>query len=125
MSMLKALIIVAPLVLSTAAIAAPDHLTDAQYIAAARCQALMASSALGAVDMHAVNAVMTSEGATRSPAVADRADQARAQADRAARHAGPDTKATLIAERDGACHSLFAHGPMSAAIDSHASTRTN
>ena len=125
MSILKALIVVAPLVLSTAAIAAPDHLSDAQYIAAARCQALMASSALGAVDVHAVNAVMTSEGATRTPAVADRADQARAQADRAARHAGPDTKSTLVAERDGPCHALFARSPMSAAIDSHGPTRSN
>ena len=125
MSMLKALIIVAPLVLSTAAIAGPERLTDAQYIAAARCQALMASSALGPVDMHAVDAVMKTEGATRSPAVADRADTARAQADRAARHAGPDSKATLIAERDGPCHSLLARSPMSAAIDAHGSTRTN
>lgn len=125
MSMLRALIIVAPLVLSTAALAAPQRLTDAQYIAAARCQALMASSALGTVDMHAVDALMKTEGATRSPAVADRADNARAQADRAARHAGPDTKATLIAGRNGPCHSLLAGGPMSAAIDAHESTRTN
>jgi hypothetical protein len=125
MSMLKALIIVAPLVLSTAAIAAPERLTDSQYIAAARCQALMASSALGPVDMHAVDAVMKTEGATRSPAVADRADSARAQADRAARHAGPDSKALLIAERDGPCHRLLTGGPMSAAIDAHGSTRAN
>jgi hypothetical protein len=125
MSMLKALIIVAPLVLSTAAIAAPDHLTDAQFIAAARCQALMSSSALGPVDMHAVNAVMKSEGATRSPAVADRADDARAKADRDSRHAGPDTKASLIAERSGPCQDLLARGPMSAAIDGHGTTRTN
>ena len=125
MSMLKALIIVAPLVLSTAAIAGPDRLTDAQYIVAARCQALMASSALGSVDMHAVDAIMKTEGATRAPDVADRADTARAQAARAASHAGPDTRATLIAERDGPCHSLLARSPMSAAIDAHGSTRTN
>jgi hypothetical protein len=125
MSMLKALIIVAPLVLSTAAIAGPDRLTDSQYIAAARCQALMGSSALGPVDMHAVDAIMRTEGASRAPDVADRADSARAQADRAARHAGPDTKATLIAERDGPCHSLLARSPMSASIDGHATTRTN
>ena len=85
----------------------------------------MASSALGPVDMHAVDAVMKTEGATRSAAIAERADEVRAQADRAARHAGPDTKATLIAERDGPCHSLLAHGPMSAAIDAHGTTRTN
>ena len=125
MSMLKALIIVAPLVLSTAAVAGPDKLTDAQYIAAARCQALMASSALGPVDMHAVDAVMKTEGASRSPAVADQADAARAQADRAVRHAGPDGKATLIAERDGPCRNLLARGPMSAAIEAHGATRTN
>jgi hypothetical protein len=125
MSMLKALIIVAPLVLSTAAIAGPDRLTDSQYIAAARCQALMASSALGHVDMSDVNAVMKTEGGTRSPAVAERADDARAKADRDTRHAGPDTKATLIAERDGPCHSLLTGGPMSAAIDAHGTTRSN
>ncbi|HLZ84256.1 MAG TPA: hypothetical protein VKQ54_11875 [Caulobacteraceae bacterium] len=125
MSMLKALIVVAPLVLSTAAVAGPDRLTDAQYIAAARCQALMASSALGPVDMHAVDAVMKTEGASRTPDVADRADSARAQADRAARHAGPDAKASLVAERDGACHNLLARSPMSAAIEGHGTTRTN
>jgi hypothetical protein len=125
MSILKALIVVAPLVLSTAAVAGPDRLTDSQYIAAARCQALMASSALGPVDTHAVNTVMKNEGASRSPAVSERADDVRAQADRAARHAGPDSKATLIAERDGPCQSLLARSPMSAAIDAHGSTRTN
>ena len=125
MSMLKALIIVAPLVLSTAAVAGPDRLSDAQYIAAARCQALMASTALGPVDMQAVNAVMKTEGASRDPAVADRADTVRAQTTRAANHAGPDAKATLIAERDGPCHSLLARSPMSAAIDAHGTTRTN
>ena len=125
MSMLKALIVVAPLVLSTAAIAAPDKLTDAQYIAAARCQALMSSSALGPVDTHAVDAVMKTQGASRSPDVAERADDARAKADRDARHAGPDAKASLIAERTGPCQDLLARGPMSAGIDAHGTTRTN
>jgi hypothetical protein len=125
MSMLKALIMVGPLVLATAAVAAPDKFTDSQYIAAARCQALMSSANLGAVDMHGVDAVMKKEGATRSPAVADRADTARADARRAADHAGTYNKAALIAERDGPCHDLFARGPMSAAIDAHGSTRTN
>lgn len=125
MSMLKALIIVAPLVLSTAAVAAPDKFTDSQYIAAARCQGLMSSSTLGAVDVHAVDAVMKNEGATRSPAVADRAEDARAQARRAADHAGAYSKGALIAERDGPCHALFAGGPMSASIDGHGTTRTN
>jgi hypothetical protein len=125
MSMLKALIIVAPLVLSTAAVAGPDKFTDSQYIAAARCQALMSSSNLGAVDMQGVDAAMKMEGATRSPAVADRADTARADAKRAASHAGPDGKGALIAERDGPCHALFANGPMSASINSKGSTRTN
>jgi hypothetical protein len=125
MSMLKALIIVAPLALATAAVAGPDKFTDSQYIAAARCQALMSSTALGPVDMHGIDAMMKSEGATRSPDVAQRADDARAQAQRAASHAGAYSKGALIAERDGACHDLFAKGPMSASIDAHGSTRTN
>jgi hypothetical protein len=125
MSMLKALIIVAPLVVSTAAVAGSDKFTDSQYIAAARCQALMSSSNLGAVDMHAIDAMMKTEGATRSPAVADRADDARTQAQRAASHAGAYSKAALVAERDGPCHTLFASAPMSASIDAHGSTRTN
>jgi hypothetical protein len=125
MSMLKALIMVGPLVLATAAVAGPDKFSDSQYIAAARCQALMSSSNLGAVDMHGVDAVMKMEGATRSPAVADRADTARSQAQRAASHAGPDGKGALIAERDGPCHDLFANGPMSASINGKGSTRTN
>jgi hypothetical protein len=125
MSMLKALIMVAPLVLTTAAIAAPDKFTDSQYIAAARCQALMTSANLGPVDAQAIDAVMKTQGASRSPDVADRAEDARAQAQRAASHAGAYGKGALIAERDGPCHALFTSGPMSASIDAHANTRTN
>jgi hypothetical protein len=121
--MLKVLIVVAPLALSTAAVAGPQTFTDSQYIAAARCQALMSSSNLGAVDAHDVDAVMKSEGASRSAEVADRAADARTVAQQAARHA--NNKAALIAERDGPCHALFANGPMSASINSHGATRTN
>jgi hypothetical protein len=125
MSILKALIIAAPLALSTAAMAAPDLLTDSQYIAASRCQALMASSYLGREDTKDIDAAMRVQGARRLPAVADRAEDARAQADSAARHAGPYSKAALIAERDGPCQTLLAHGATSAAVDAHKTTRTN
>ncbi|HEY1449106.1 MAG TPA: hypothetical protein VGF33_11280 [Caulobacteraceae bacterium] len=83
--------------------AAPAHLTDSQYIAAAHCQGLFDSRSLGAVDASGINAVMKSEGAYRGPEVADRADQARSDARRSADHAGSLMKSQLASERDGAC----------------------
>ena len=101
--MLKTLIVVASLAVSTAAIAAPAHLTDSQYLTAVRCQALIASPALGRGDTGAVDALIKAERQGREGAVFDRADEVRADAARVAGHAGPTEKAQLIAERGGAC----------------------
>jgi hypothetical protein len=89
--------------LATAALASGPKLSDAQYLAAAHCQGLYNSHALGSADSSAINALMKSEGAYRSPEVADRADEARSQAMSSASHAGAGTRSELISERDGAC----------------------
>ncbi|MHB8529567.1 MAG: hypothetical protein ACYC8V_08680 [Caulobacteraceae bacterium] len=101
--MLKPLIIVASLAVSTSALAAPTHLTDAQYMEAARCRALIASSALGKGDTHVIDALMKREGAGRIGMVYDRADEMGRDAARLARDANGAQKASLVAERDGAC----------------------
>ena len=109
MSGLGNLIAIAALAASGAALAAPAHLNDSQYIAAAHCQGLFDSHALGAADASGINSVMKSEGAYRSPAIADRASEARTDARRSADRAGAGMKSQLASERDGACQ-VWAHG---------------
>jgi hypothetical protein len=89
--------------LSTAALASSAKLSDSQYVAAAHCQGLFDSHALGPVDASAINAMMKSEGSYRTPEVSDRADEARNAALSKASHAGPGVRSDLISERDGAC----------------------
>ena len=103
MSILKGFVIAASLAASTAVFAAPTQLSDAQYLAAARCQGLLTSSALGKQDASAIDRFMTSQERGRQSQVIDRADEARADAAREASHAGPHEKADLISERDGVC----------------------
>ena len=109
MSGLGNLIAIAALASTGAALAAPSHLNDSQYLAAAHCQGLFDSHALGAVDASGINAVMKSEGASRLPEIAARADEARGAARRSADHAGALMKSQLAAERDGACQ-VWARG---------------
>ena len=108
MSIFKSSLIAASLSAAALAGVASAHpqLTDAQYLAAARCQALMSSSALGKVDSASIDAVLKSQASYRTPAVSDRADEIRQDAARAASHAGPNGKSALIAERDGPCASM-------------------
>ncbi len=103
--MIKQLIVVASLAAASATIAsaAPTRLNDAQYVAAARCQALISSPVLGKGDTSVIDAVLKSEGRDRTEIVYDRADEARADAAREARHAGAAARAELTAERDGVC----------------------
>ncbi len=111
MSFIKAFAIAAGAVAtSSVAFAGPTHLSDAQYMAAARCQGLMASSALGKTDTSAIDAVIKSEGASRLPEVAERAAEARSDAKRVASHAGVQGRAALAAERDGVCQA-WVHAP--------------
>jgi hypothetical protein len=88
---------------SGAALASGSHLTDAEYIAAARCQGLYQARSLGPADAAGINALIKSEGATREPAVLDRADSARDEARSQADHAGSVMKPQYASERDGSC----------------------
>ena len=124
MSMIKTLLLIAPLALAGAANAQPAHLTDAQYIAAVRCQTLMSSSNLGRQDTRAIDALVTSESATRSPAAFDRGEAARDQTAQVARHAGAYGKASLANERDGLCRS-FTGVVQSASAATPAANRNN
>jgi hypothetical protein len=110
MSILKTLIVAAGLAAATGALAGPTRLSDSQYLAAARCDGLYTSPALGKVDASAINQVMKSEGSARDAAVLDRADQVRDDAKREARNASPTSRAALVAERDGACQTLASAG---------------
>jgi len=89
--------------LGTTALASASHLSDSQYIAAAHCQGLFDSHALGAADASGINSLMKSEGAVRTSDVLDRADEARNEAKSSANRAGSLMKTQLVSERDGAC----------------------
>ncbi len=120
--MFKSLIVIASLTaaMSTAAGASTTRLNDAQYVAAARCEALIAAPALGGGDTSAINSMLKAEGRGREQQVFDRADEARSDAAREARHAGPAARAGLSAERNGVCQA-WNNGPapgMSAAASS-------
>lgn len=108
MTTFKSCLIAASLCATAVAGAASAHpqLTDAQFLSAARCQALMSSAALGKVDTSMIDGVLKSQASYRMPAVADRADEVRQDTLRAAAHAGPNAKAALIAERDGVCATM-------------------
>ncbi|MDQ2861029.1 MAG: hypothetical protein M3T55_09965 [Pseudomonadota bacterium] len=108
--MLKTLVVAASLAACSAAPlaawAAPAHLNDSQYLAAVRCQALVASRALGKGDTAALDAMLKSQTAGRPSGLQDRAEGVRAAAVLQAGHAGPTEKAELVAERDGVCQAL-------------------
>jgi aconitase B len=120
MSTTKAFSIAAALALgaaaiSTAALAQPARFTDAQYIAASRCEALMASPVLGRQDTRGIDQVLKIQSSARTSTVFDRADQAKEDAMQAVRHGGAYAKAALIAERDGACQTLTGAGTVASA----------
>ena len=108
--MFKTIIAIAALSATTAAVASPSQMTDGQYLGAVRCQALMSSSALGKVDTAAISSVVKTQTGGRTGAVIDRADDVRADALRQASHAGVTERASLIAERDGACQAFASNG---------------
>ena len=125
MSFFKSLIIIAPLALSGAAFAQDVHFNDAQYIAAARCQALMSSSALGRQDTRAIDSRLASEDGMRVGAAYDQAGHARDDASRAALHSGAYGRAALRAERDGLCRSLTGGESLSATAEQARASRSN
>ena len=87
--------------------ARPALITDTQYIAAERCEALMSSSALGREDTHAVDSFLSAQGAGRDQATYERGQAAHDNAVIQARHASAGRRAELTAERDGACRSAM------------------
>jgi hypothetical protein len=124
MSILKPLLLIVPLALAGVAKAQPSHLTDAQYLAAVRCQTLMASTNLGREDTHAIDALVKSASADRAGAAYDRGESVREDAAQAARHAGAFSKAALLSERDGLCRAVT--GVVSeASVPSSTPNRTN
>ncbi len=106
MSMLKTLIVLAALGVSGAAMAAPSHISDVQYLQLNRCRALIASPELGGGDTQAIDAALKTEGRGRVDYIYDRGQQVQIDAARAAHRAGGDSRAQLIAERDGTCQAL-------------------
>jgi hypothetical protein len=88
--------------------AASARMSDAQYLAANRCRALVAAPSLGAAaDVGAVDRKLRDESRGRDPIIQDRAEQLREQAQQEASHPNDVVKARLQAERDGVCHDLL------------------
>ena len=114
MSVIGNILIATALVTTTAAVAGPSHLSDSQYIAAARCQGLFNSQALGTADSSGIDKVMKSEGAIRDPNVFQLGEEARTAATRQARSAGAQSRSALVSERDGACQAYTHAGGMGA-----------
>jgi hypothetical protein len=100
------LIIVATLAASTSALASPSHLTDVQYMQAARCRALIAAPALGGGDTSQIDALLKRESSGRLGYVYDKANEMQRDAARTARDASSERKASLISERDGVCEAF-------------------
>lgn len=92
---------------ATTASAQPTRLTDVEYLQAARCRGLAASEALGAMNTAAIDAMLKAQTLGRSGYIVDKADQARAEAQRTANRARAERKSGLLAERDGACKRYF------------------
>lgn len=124
MSIFKSLLLIAPLALAGAAGAQPTHLTDAQYLAAVRCQVLMSSSNLGREDTRAIDGLVKSEAAVRTGVAYDRGETVREDTAQAARHAGVFAKAALVSERDGFCRA-FTGSVQSASVATPVANRTN
>ena len=116
--MFKTLIVAAALAATTAATASPAQMTDAQYLSAVRCQALMSSSILGKGDTAAIDSVVRTQGGARISAVYVRAEDVRSQAENQIRHADATGRASLIAERNGVCQAWSSNGSSMAAMGS-------
>jgi len=98
----------------------PSHLSDAQFVEANRCLGLMTSKTMGSPDAAAMQQLVKSQVSGRMSFIYDKADQARDDAQRQANHAAADNS-SLVAERDGVCHSLIGSG--SEAAGSHAASQ--
>lgn len=94
-----------------ASVAAPafaaDRVSDGDLLRASRCLGLAKAANLGAVDATALQSFVKAQRKGRDPLVQDRSDAAEQAAKSLAGKAKDDLKASLIAERDGACKTLI------------------
>ena len=111
MPMLKssfAATLVAAFALSAPAFAAsPARVSDSDLMHASRCLGLAKAANLGAVDATALTAFVKAQRMGRDPLVRDRSDAQEQTAKSMAGKAKDDLKASLVAERDGACKALI------------------
>ena len=111
MSILKSLIVAAAgVTVAASAMAGTERLTDSQYLAAARCDGLYNSPALGKVDASGMDKVFKTETNYRDPAIVDRGESVRDNAKHEARDGSAASRAALTAERDGACQTYASSG---------------
>ena len=102
------LTLVAMLAASAAAPAfAADRVSDGELVRASRCLGLTKAANLGASDATALQAFVKAQSKGRDPLVRDRAESAEQAAKSQAGKAKDDLKASLIAERDGACKTVI------------------
>jgi hypothetical protein len=85
---------------------AADRVSDSELVRAARCLGLAKAANLGASDASALQAFVKTQGRSRDPLVQERVDTAERAAKSQAGKAKDTLKASLIAERDGACKAL-------------------
>lgn len=127
MSTIKSMmIIVAGLAAAAAsASAATPRVSDAAYIQAERCAALISSPALGRHDTSGIDGFLKDQERGRVEAAYERGQEARDNAAREARTAGAYAKTQLMAERDSVCQSYAGGQPMAAATNSGSKNRAN
>ena len=116
--MIRSFIVIASLAASTAVAAPQAQLSDVQYLAAARCRALIASPALGKGDTHAIDGVLKAQNRGRPAYIYDKGQDMQQDAASQARHASP----TPIAERDGVCQAFNGAETMTAGAAAGAPT---
>ena len=119
--MFKTIIAITAVAATTGAFAAPSQMSDMQYLSAVRCQALMSSSALGKEDTSAINAVIKTQSSGRVSTLFDRAESVRADTLSQAARANATGRASLVAERDGACQAFASNGSNMAATSTQPS----
>ena len=120
--MIRSFIVIASLAASTAMAAPQAQLSDVQYLAAARCRALIASPALGKGDTHAIDGVLKAQNRGRPAYIYDKGQDMQQDAASQARHASPTQKTALIAERDGVCQAFNGAETMTAGAAAGAPT---
>ncbi len=127
MSTFKSMMIIAAglAAVAVSASAATPRVSDATYIQAERCAGLISSPALGAHDASGIDGFLKDQDRGRVEAAYERGQEARENAAREARMAGPYAKTLLMSERDGVCQS-YAGGPsIAATTNSGAKSRAN